>query len=126
MKQPKSKQPRKQRKFLYNADLHLRHKLISAHLSPELRKKYNRRSFPLRKGDEVKIMRGEFKGKSGKIMRVDLKKYKVYIEGIMRKKVDGTEVPVPIHPSNLMIINLNLQDKERVKALERTVVKSAS
>ncbi|HDJ96712.1 MAG TPA: 50S ribosomal protein L24 [Candidatus Aenigmarchaeota archaeon] len=126
MKQPKSKKPKKQRKFVYNAPLHLRHKLISSHLSSELRKKYKRRSFPVRKGDEVKVMRGKFKGKTGKVMKVDLKEYKVYIEGITRKKVDGTEVPVPFHPSKLMIINLNLQDKERVKALERKVVKSAS
>jgi len=121
MKQPKSKQPRKQRKFLYNADMHLRRKLLSAHLSKELMEKYNRRSFPLRKGDEVEIMRGENKGKRGKVVKVDLKKYRVYIEGITRKRVDGTEVMIPIHPSNLRIISLNLSDEKRIKALERKV-----
>ncbi|MCD6402955.1 MAG: 50S ribosomal protein L24 [Candidatus Aenigmarchaeota archaeon] len=126
MKQPKSKQPRKQRKFLYNADLHLRRKLMSAHLSEELRKKYNRRSFPVRKGDEVEIMRGQFKGKKGKVAKVDVQKYKVYVEGVTRKKVDGTEVLVPIHPSNLKIISLNLDDDRRVKALERKVSEVAS
>ncbi len=126
MKQPKSKQPRKQRKFLYNADLHLRRKLMSAHLSKELREKYGRRSFPVRKGDEVKIMRGSFKGKTGKVVRVDYKNYKVYIEGITRKKVDGTEAMVPIHPSNLMIISLNLEDTKRLEALERKVKANAS
>jgi len=119
MRRPKSKKPRKQRKFLYEAPLHIRRKMIAAHFSKELREKYKRRSFPLRKGDEVEIMRGEFKGKKGKIVRIDTKKYKVYIEGIKRKKTAGTEVLVPIHPSNLRIINLNLEDKERLKALER-------
>ena len=60
---------------------------LSAHLSKDLIKKYKKRSFPLRKGDEVEIMRGEFKKKKGKISKVDLKKSKVYIEGINTKKV---------------------------------------
>ena len=114
-----SKQPRKQRKYVYNAPLHVRRKFVSAHLSEELRKKYGRRSFPVRKGDEVEVMRGEFKGKRGKVSKVDLKKLKVYIEGITRKKVDGTEVQVPFNASNLKIIDLNLEDKERVKALTK-------
>jgi len=123
MKRPKSSKARKQRKFLFNAPLHLRRKMISAHLSKELREKYNRRSLPLRKGDEVEIMRGEFKGKKGKISRVDLKNYKVYIEGITRKKTTGAEVLVPIHPSNLRIISLNLDDKKRVEAIEKKIKK---
>lgn len=75
----------------------------------------------MRKGDEVEIMRGEFKGRGGKISRVDLKKIKVYIEGIMRKKVDGSKVQVPIDPSNLRIINLDLSDEKRLKALKRSM-----
>lgn len=119
MKRPKSKKARKQRKFLYKAPLHLRRKMLAAHLSKELREKYKRRSLPVRKGDEVEIMRGEFKKRRGKIVRIDLKKYRVYVEGITRKKTTGAEVLVPIHPSNLKIVNLNLDDKERLKVLER-------
>jgi len=119
MNRPKSKKPRKQRKFLYQAPLHLRRKMLAAHLSKELREKYKTRSLPVRKGDEVEVMRGEYKGRKGKIIRVDTKKYKVYVEGITRKRTDGTERLVPIHPSNLKIINLNLEDKRRVKILER-------
>ncbi|MEM5882912.1 MAG: 50S ribosomal protein L24 [Candidatus Aenigmatarchaeota archaeon] len=119
MKRPKSKKPRKQRKFLYEAPLHLRRKMISAHLSKELREKYKTRSLTLRKGDEVEVMRGEFKKRKGKVSKIDTKNYKVYIEGITRKRTDGTERQVPIHPSNLRIINLNLEDKRRVKILER-------
>jgi large subunit ribosomal protein L24 len=118
---PKSKKPRKQRKFLYTAPLHIRRKLLSAHLSKELRQKYKTRSMPIRKGDEVEVMRGEFKKKRGKVSRVDLKKYKVYIEGMTIKRTDGTERLIPFHPSNLKIINLNLDDKRRVKILERKV-----
>jgi large subunit ribosomal protein L24 len=115
----KSKKPRKQRKLLYTAPLHTRRKMMAAHLSKELREKYKRRSLPVRKGDEVKIMSGEFKGKTGKVSRVDLKKYRVYIEGVTRKRTVGTEVQVPIHPSKLMIVNLDLSDKRRLSKLEK-------
>ena len=116
-----SKKPRKQRKYVYHAPQHVRHKFLSAHLSKELREKYKKRGFPVRKGDEVQVMKGKFKKKTGKISRVDTNKIKVYIDGITRKKVDGTEVQVPIHPSNLKIINLNIEDKKRIKALTRSV-----
>jgi len=119
MKRPKSKKARKQRKFLYNAPLHLRRKMISAHLSKELREQYKRRSLPLRKGDEVKVMRGEFKGTVGKVVKVDTKKYKVYIDTVKKKRSVGTEYLVPISPSNLMIVKLNLDDKYRMEILER-------
>jgi len=119
MKRPKSKKPRKQRKFLYNAPLHLRRKMISAHLSKELREKYERRSMPLRKGDEVKVMRGEFKGTVGKVVKIDTKKYKVYVDSVKKKRSVGTEYLVPISPSNLMILKLNLDDKYRMRILER-------
>jgi len=115
-----SKQPRKQRKYLYNAPIHIKKKFLSANLSKELREKYNRRSFPLRKGDEVKVMRGEFKGKTGKVNRINLKESKVYIDGITRKKVDGSDISVPIHPSNLKIVDLNLSDKKRLESLNKT------
>jgi len=62
-----SKQPRKQRKYRANAPLHIKRKFMSANLAKELRKRYGNRSFPLKKGDSIKIMRGEFKGKTGKI-----------------------------------------------------------
>jgi large subunit ribosomal protein L24 len=116
-----SKQPRKQRKYVYHAPFHIRHKFLSAHLSKELREKYKKRSLPVRKGDEVEVMKGKFKKKTGKISRVDMSEIKVYIDGITRKKVDGSEIPVPIHPSKLKIINLNLDDKKRLEVLNRVL-----
>jgi len=119
----KSKQPRKQRKFLYTAPLHVRRKLLSGHLSKELKQKYKFRSFPLRKGDEVQIMRGEHEKKVGKISRVDYKNYKVYVEGVTIKSTAGTDKQIALHPSNLRIMSLNLDDRKRVKAFERKVKK---
>ncbi len=112
-----SRQPRKQRKYVANAPLHIRHDFISGHLSKELRKKYSRRSFPIRKDDEIKIMRGEFRGKKGKIEEVDTKNSRVVISGIYRSKKDGTKIKVYFHTSNLLILELNLNDKKRIEAL---------
>ena len=114
----RSKQPRKQRKYLTKAPVHIRKKFVSANLSKELRKKYGRRSISLRKGDKVKITRGKYKGKSGKITKVELKNSKVMVEGIQVKKQDGSKVNVRLQPSNLQIIELNLEDKKRTKKLK--------
>lgn len=118
-----SAKPSKQRKRLYNAPYHLRGKIMSAHLSDELRRTYNTRSLPVRVGDVVRIMRGDYKGVEGKITRIDRKKYRIYIEGVTRQKADGTTVYVPVHPSNVMITKLNLDDKYRKEILERRMNK---
>lgn len=114
-----SKQARKQRKYLANAPFHLRHKLMASNLSKELRKKYSRRNFPVRKGDNVRVMRGKFKGKTGKISLVNLKKLRVSIEGIQAQKKDGTKINVYFNPSKIQIQELNLDDKERIKAIKK-------
>jgi large subunit ribosomal protein L24 len=114
-----SKQPRKQRKYVANAPLHLKHKFLSANLSKDLRKKYSKRSLPLRKGDEVLIMRGSFKKKKIKVTEVDLMNSLVALENIQRTKRDGTKVNVFLHPSNLQIVTLVLDDKERLNSLNK-------
>lgn len=113
-----SVQPRKQRKYRYNAPLHTRHKFLSANLSKELRKKYGMRNIPLRKGDEVIVMRGKFAKKKGKILDVKLKRSKVTVEGINRKKTDGTKVNVYLDPSILQIISANADDSKRSKKMK--------
>lgn len=114
-----SRQPRKQRKYVYEAPLHLRHRLLAAHLSKELRTKHARRSFPVTKGDKVKVMRGQYSGKEGKVERVDLKESKIFITGIERLKKDGSKSLYPITPSNLLITDLNLADQRRKDALAK-------
>jgi large subunit ribosomal protein L24 len=113
------KKPGKQRKLLYNAPAHLRHKLMAAPLSSELIASKGAKALPVRKGDTVRIMRGDHKGFEGKISRVDLKSYRIYVEGLTREKVDGTAVFVSVHPSKVMIKNLSLDDKWRKAILER-------
>ena len=115
----KSKQPRKQKKYRYNAPLHTKRKFLSTNLSKELQKQFGRRSFPVRKGDEVEIMKGEFKKKIGKVTRINVKETKVYVDGMARKKVDGTDIHVPIDPSNLKIVKFDLDDEKRLKILKK-------
>ncbi len=111
--------PTKQRKMLYQAPQHVRYRLFAAPLSPELRASRKVKTLPVRSGDTVRVIRGDHKGFEGKISDVDRKKYRIYVEGLTREKVDGTTVFVPVHPSKVMITNLNLDDKWRKKILER-------
>lgn len=111
-------QPRKQRKYIYNSPLHLRKNFLSAVLAKNLREKYHRKNIPLRKGDTVKILRGQFKKKEGKINRVSRKKLRIYVEGISLNKKDGSKVLYGIHPSNVMIVELDLIDKGRQKLVQ--------
>ena len=110
-----SKKPKKQRKYARNAPAHVRSEQICSHLSAELRKKYGTRSMRVRKGDKVKVMVGNFKGKSGKVERIDTGMQRVFITGIELLKKDGSKTLYPLRPSNLMIQDLDLSDKKRIK-----------
>ena len=114
-----SKQPKKQRKYRYNAPLHIKQKFVHVHLSKELIKKHKTRNLGLKKGDKVKVLRGQFKKHTGSVERIDLKKTRVYISGIEITKKEGTKTTYPIDPSNLIITELNLDDKKRQKIIER-------
>merc|ERR1712063_229684 len=101
------------------APSHIRRKLMSAPLSKELRAKYNVGSMPIRKDDEVQVVRGHYKGQQmGKVTQVYRKKFVVYIERIQREKANGANVHVGIHPSKVVIVKLKM-DKDRKKILER-------
>jgi len=113
-----SKQPRKQRKYLANAPLHIKKKIMSINLSEELRKKYSKRNIVGKKGDTVKVMRGKFKNKKGKIVEIKIKMSKIFVEGVQVKKQDGSKVNVKLQPSNLQLIDLDLTDRKRAKKLE--------
>jgi len=109
----KSVQPRKQRKFRHNAPLHIKRNFLSAHLSNELRKKYNTRSVIVRTGDKVKVMRGDFKGIEGKVEKVSVVYSKVYLSRVAYSKKDGSKINVPFEASNLMIVELG-ETKKRL------------
>ena len=70
-----------------------------------------KRSVLVRRGDKVRIMRGAFKGKEGSVIEVDYKKTVLFIEGISRVNSRGKDVFIPIHPSNVMLIERKEEEK---------------
>lgn len=92
---------------------HVRDGMIHSTLAENLREEYGRRSIRVIKGDNVRVMRGEYNGIEGKIEKVHTKRGTLAIEGIQREKVRGGNVKVQIHASNVKIIGLNLDDKTR-------------
>jgi len=109
---------RKSRKAHFSAPSSIRRNIMSAPLSKELREKYNVRSMPIRKDDEVTIVRGTNKDKEGKVTSVYRLKYVIHVERVTRDKATGASVPLGIHPSNVVITKLKL-DKDRESILER-------
>ncbi len=87
--------------------------------------KYNKRSVPVVRGDTVKVVRGNFKNHVDKVREVDLVKQVIEVEGVVTTKVDGSKVPRPIHPSNVIITKLNLTDPRRREKLERGLSEEA-
>ncbi len=123
-KKPSSKSPRKQRRRIYKSPLHTRKRLLKCQLDEFLREDYGLRSLVVKKGDLVRIMRGQFRDTEGKVVRVDYSNVRVYVESGTTTKADGKEIQIPLHPSNLKITQLELDD-ERKKLIERKVVKIA-
>ncbi|OMH83614.1 60S ribosomal protein L26-1 [Zancudomyces culisetae] len=109
---------RKSRRAHFAAPSHLRRKIMSSTLSKDLRAKYNVRSVPVVKGDEVIVTRGTYKGREGKVVNVYRKKWVIHIERLVREKINGTSAQIGIHPSNVAITNLKL-NKDREDLLKR-------
>merc|ERR1711968_83982 len=109
---------RKARKAHFTAPSSVRRKIMSAHLDKTLSNKYHVKSMPIRKDDEVIVVRGSHRGREGKVIQVYRKKYVIHIERVTREKSNGSTVNVGIHPSNVVITKLKL-DKDRRAILER-------
>lgn len=102
----RSVQARKQRVFRFRAPLHVRGHFVHSHLSKDLRKQMKKRAVRVRNGDGVRIVRGRFAKKEGKVIGVNLRAGKIYIEGVTQRKARGQEAKVPIDPSNVIIMKL--------------------
>ncbi|KAJ3414193.1 60S ribosomal protein L26 [Chytridiales sp. JEL 0842] len=114
---------RKSRKAHLGAPSNLRRKLMSASLSKELREKYHVRSLPIRKDDEVTIVRGTYKGRTGKVTTVYRKKFIIHVEKVTREKTNGQSVPIGVDPSKVQITTIKL-DKDRQNLLARKETKA--
>ncbi len=116
-----SKKPKKQRKYIAQAPNHIKRKLISSNLSKALREIHKKRSLPLRKKDTIKVMRGSFKKRTGKVVEINAKNNKIFLEGIQKTKKDGTKISVSFDASNLQIIELNTEDKKRINKSNKSI-----
>ena len=94
-------------------------KQICASISKDLRKKYSRRSIRIMIDDTVKVMRGEYKGLTGKVTKISTETSGVAIEGNKKEKLKGEKIDVYIHSTNMIITSLNTDDKWRLKILEK-------
>lgn len=110
-----STNPSKQRKYRQNAPLHVKEKIVSANVSPELREELETRSIPLRRGDQVRVMRGDKSDQEGIISKIDREDEKVYVNGVEIERNDGTVKDAPLRPSNLQITAMNVDDDKRVE-----------
>jgi large subunit ribosomal protein L24 len=120
------KKPSKQRKSLYQSPAHRIRKLLTAPLSEDLRKSQGRRSYPVRKGDTVKILRGDFAGIEGKITELDTRRQRLFVEGVQREKVEGTSTTVSVHSSKVVLTKLNLEDKWRSESVKLSAAPRAT
>ena len=116
----RSTKAKKQRKARSDAPIHLKKRMVSAHLDSALMKEFNVRSVPVRKGDTVKMLRGtkEHKASEAKVASADLKSCKIIIENVTVAKADGTQKPLPVDPSDVLITKLDLSDPWRKRKLD--------
>jgi large subunit ribosomal protein L24 len=114
-----SESSRKQRKYIINAPLHIRGKIISSMLSKDIKNLIKINSLPLRVGDYVKVLRGKYRNTEGFVIYIDKKRYKVYIDNAKFTNKANREVYRPIHSSKLLILRLNLKDKKRIEIIKR-------
>lgn len=110
--------PTKTRKRMFSMPLHALGKMLNARLSEDLRTKYASKTARIKKGDSVRIVRGEYAGVEGKVTGVDLGHSKITVEGVYRERVKGEQTPVKIHASKVIITSLNLEDKLRKTRFE--------
>jgi len=92
--------------------------MVTAPLSEQLRDRYKRRSLPIRKGDTVKILRGDFAGLEGKVIDINRVECRIFIEGVTRERVSGQQVKIGVHPSKVVVMNLDLGDRWRSDVVE--------
>jgi large subunit ribosomal protein L26e len=115
---PVASKRRAQRKLQLGAPSSVKRKLMSSHLNKSLRDQYKIRSLPIKRGDEVKILKGKGKGKTGKVVQVYRKRNVIYVDKVQRDKQNGQTVFLPIKPSYCVIEKL-LINKDRTKTIEK-------
>merc|ERR1712151_172250 len=87
-------------------DMGKRRKIMSAPLRYNLKKKYSVNSVPVCSNDQVRIVRGMFRGHEGKVIGVCRNKWSIMVECAIKKKSNAQDVKFGINPSNCIITKL--------------------
>jgi large subunit ribosomal protein L24 len=116
-----------ERKKLALAKKEKKKALLNVHISKDLKKRMKKkmRSLLVRKGDRVRVMRGDMDGKEGKVLRVNYGRAVVFVEGITSKNSKGTEIPMALQPSNLLLLDVNMSDERKTLFEEKKEEKKA-
>ena len=93
---------------------------MSSSLSKDLRKKHGIRSIPIRKDDEVVVVRGTNKGHKGKVIQVQRRKFAIHIDKLTKNKANGAPYQIPIHPSKVSVVKLK-EGKDRMAKIEKVL-----
>ena len=103
-------QARKVRKAFFNANKDQKHVSMSAPLSKELQQTHGIKRLPIRRDDEVKIVRGKYPDRTGRVTDVCLRSMRIHIDQLNVENRPNGSVPIPIHPSNVVITKLKLDN----------------
>lgn len=120
----KSKQPRKQHKALAQYKLHQRSKLLSTRVADFLQEQYGIKRLPIRVGDSVRVVKGDFIEIEGKVEEIK-KNLKLIIKECQLEKADGTTYYVPVHVSKVIITKLK-EEGRKMDTLRRQIIERKS
>ena len=115
---------RAQRKLQLTAPSSVKRRLMSCHLNKSLRDQYKIRCLPIKRGDEVKILKGKSKGKAGKVVQVYRRRNVIYVDKINREKQNGQTTFLPIKPCHCILEKI-IANKDRTKTIERRAATKA-
>ena len=109
--------PRRQRRALYNAPTAERRRRMTVPLSRELRRRFQRRNVPVRKGDTVRVLSGSYAGREERVAKISRRSYSVTLENVTLKTAEEKLTPLGLRPAHLVITRLNLADPWRRRSL---------
>ena len=133
-----SKKRGKQRQEQRKSPIHIKRKRMRARLVSDDPDLIYVRTVTVRVGDEVEVLRGDFshpnsiksesrgkrlgqtRGRAGvksKVVGIDSKNDRIFIEGLTQNTADGKEEAVPIRPSNIIVTKLYEGDQLRIKRI---------
>lgn len=112
-----SRHPGEQRKAMHRAPHHVRRRRFALPLSRELRSRYGRRKLPVRKGDTVRVLAGNYIGREERVAIVDYRHYRLVLDNVTLRKADKKLKQLPLPLGHLMITKLNLSDPWRRRVL---------